>query len=72
MDFSWIIPKLGSYICLLVPYNSANFQLDQSMNSQVTAVFVLAQKKTENFGLLYVRNDWHDFLQIGDVRSLPL
>jgi len=45
MDFSWIIPKFGTYICLLVPYNSANFQLDQSMNSQVTAVFVLAQKK---------------------------
>ena len=44
MDFSWIIPKLGSYICLLVPYNSANFQLDQSMHSQVRAVFVLAQK----------------------------
>ena len=78
--FSWMVecyPNLViSYICLWSLYTCAKFQPDQGIFSSFCVCAKRRKKPNWNFAHSYLRNGWHNLLQIWNVafcyrRTLP-
>ena len=76
MNVYQIPTKIGTEICLNVPFKCAKFQPDWSTHSCFMVDFAKCAKrrktkikKNPNLGHLYLGNGWSNFLQILNVGS---